>query len=71
MGKAQLLHGLFPDLFFRRLSVGGVVESSKSAVGATVSHVTKPTQPLEFKWKGKADWIYLRRDLGIHEKASV
>lgn len=46
MGKAQLLHCLFPDLFLRRLSLGGIVEGSKSAIGATVSQVTKPTQAL-------------------------
>lgn len=30
--KAQLLHSLLPDLFFRLHSVGGVVESSKSII---------------------------------------
>jgi len=64
MGKAQLLHSLFPDLFCRLLPVCGVIESSKSAID-TVSYVARPSQSpwvqREGKWKADSVGILTAR----------
>lgn len=65
-GKAQFVQSLFPDLPFSRVSFGRVEECSKSVVGSHSQSCPKANAV-----EGDVHQVYLRGNIGIHEKASV
>ena len=67
VGKAQLFHGFFPDLLHQFLALWVVIDSSKTIIN---SHCQYFSQSYFSLWVTKKE-MHLRRDLAIHEEASV